>query len=170
MQEQNKFKRLWQHWLHPRSRVERYFPGADLARISRKIGLSEQNHTGQIRFVIESRYSSEAVLKGLDTRTRAWQWFGELGVWDTEHNSGVLVYVSFADHAVEIVADRGISAKVAEEEWQHVCQTMLADFQREAFVSGLVAGLQEVTHILSTHFPRAQAADFDELPNEVVLR
>ena len=77
MQEQNKFKRLWQHWLHPRARVERYFPGADLARISRKIGLSEQNHTGQIRFVIESRYSSEAVLKGLDTRTRAWQWFGE---------------------------------------------------------------------------------------------
>lgn len=170
MQEQNKFKRLWQHWLHPRARVERYFPGADLARISRKIGLSEQNHTGQIRFVIESRYSSEAVLKGLDPRTRAWQWFGELGVWDTEHNSGVLVYVSFADHAVEIVADRGISAKVAEEEWQHVCQTMLADFQRGAFVNGLMAGLQEVTQILSSHFPRAQAADFDELSNEVVLR
>ena len=71
---------------------------------------------------------------------------------------------------MEIVADRGISAKVAEEEWQHVCQTMLADFQRGAFVNGLMAGLQEVTQILSSHFPRAQAADFDELSNEVVLR
>ena len=170
MQEKNKFKRLCQHWLHPRWRVERYFPTADLQRLSRDIGLSEQNHKGQIRFVIESRYSTEAVLAGLDTRARAWQWFGELGVWDTERNSGVLVYVSFADHAVEIVADRGISAKVNEENWRHVCQTMLADFKRDAFVSGLERGLQEVNDILVTHFPRQEAADFDELPNDVVLR
>ncbi|MDO5639293.1 MAG: TPM domain-containing protein [Neisseria sp.] len=170
MQEKNKFKRLWQHWLHPRWRVERYFPTADLQRISRDIGVSEQNHKGQIRFVIESRYSSEAVLNGLDTRTRAWQWFGELGVWDTERNSGVLVYVSFADHAVEIVADRGISAKVGEEEWRHVCQTMLDDFKREAFVAGLERGLQEVGGILTAHFPRKEAAAFDELPNDVILR
>ena len=39
MQEQNKFKRLWQHWLHPRWRVEHYFPTADLQQLSRKIGL-----------------------------------------------------------------------------------------------------------------------------------
>lgn len=170
MQEKNMFKRLWQHWLHPRWRVERYFPTADLQRISRDIGLSEQQHQGQIRFVIESRYSSSAVCNHLDTRTRAWQWFGELGVWDTERNSGVLVYLSFADHAVEIVADRGISAKVNEAEWQQVCQTMLASFKQDAFVSGLERGLQDVTAILTTHFPRTEAADFDELPNDVVLR
>ena len=170
MQEKNKFKRVWQHWLHPRWRVERYFPTADLQRIGRDIGLSEQNHQGQIRFVIESRYSTDAVFNGLDTRTRAWQWFGELGVWDTERNSGVLVYVSFADHAVEIVADRGISTKVDEAAWQHVCETMLAAFKREAFVSGLERGLHEVNDILVAHFPRNHKADFDELPNDVVLR
>lgn len=169
--EQNKFKRLWQHWLHPRARVERYLPTADLQRISRSIGESEQNHLGQIRFVVESRYPAAAVLNGLQPRTRAWQWFGELGVWDTEHNSGVLVYVSFADHAFEVAADRGIAAKVAEAEWRHVCETMREAFGRGAFVEGLENGLAEVNAILTAHFPRRSGEDVpDELPNDVVLR
>ncbi|WP_107928810.1 TPM domain-containing protein [Neisseria animaloris] len=169
--EQNRFKRLWQHWLCPRFRVERYFPTVDLQRISSEIGRSEQNHQGQIRFVIESRYPSSAVLGGLNTRTRAWQWFGELGVWDTEMNSGVLVYISFADHAVEIVADRGIAGKVGTEAWQHVCETMREAFKNGAFVAGLESGLREVNTILSRHLPRdPRDGAVDELPNEVVLR
>lgn len=168
--EQNKFKRLWQHWLHPRARVERYFPTADLQRISRHIGESEQHHQGQIRFVVESRYPSSAVLGGLQPRTRAWQWFGELGVWDTELNIGVLVYVSFADHAVEVAADRGIAAKVGEDEWRHVCEIMREAFKRGAFVEGLESGLQEVNAILTAHFPRNGGAAADDLPNDVVIR
>lgn len=168
--EQNRFKRLWQHWLHPRQRVERYFPTEDLKRISEQIGLSEQNHQGQIRFVIESRYASSAVLNRLDTRTRARQWFGELGIWDTELNSGVLVYISFADHAVEIVADRGIAAKVATETWQQICQNMLAYFKRNEFVEGLEQGLKEISIVLTEYFPRNIPVSIDELPNDVILR
>lgn len=170
--EQNKFKRLWQHWLHPRFRVERYLPTSDLQRISREIGLSEQNHCGQIRFVVESRYPSAEVLRGLDTRTRAWQWFGELGVWNTEMNSGVLVYISFADHAVEIVADRGIAAKVDDADWQHVCQTMREAFRQGAFVTGLENGLREVNGLLTEHLPRSEGCNGgdNELPDDVVLR
>ncbi|OSI12510.1 TPM domain-containing protein [Neisseria canis] len=168
--EQNRFKRLWQHWLHPRQRVERYFPTHDLKRISEEIGLSEKNHQGQVRFVIESRYPSAAVLNGLDTRTRARQWFGELDVWDTELNTGVLVYISFADHIVEIVADRGISAKVPTRQWQEVCQNMLEHFKRDEFVAGLERGLKEVTAVLTEHFPQNPQESVDELPNDVVLR
>ena len=51
--EQNRFKRLWRHWLSPRRRVERHFPTADLQRLIREIGASEQNHRGQFRLVIE---------------------------------------------------------------------------------------------------------------------
>lgn len=168
--EQNRFKRLWQHWLHPRQRVERYFPTHDLKRISEEIGLSEKNHQGQVRFVIESRYPSAAVLNCLDTRTRARQWFGELDVWDTELNTGVLVYISFADHIVEIVADRGISAKVPTRQWQEVCQNMLEHFKRDEFVAGLERGLKEVTAVLTEHFPQNPQESVDELPNDVVLR
>lgn len=167
---ENRFKRLWQHWLHPRWRVEKYFPTAELERISKQIGLSEQHHLGQIRFVIESRYDSVSVLKQLLPRTRAWQWFGELGVWNTALNSGVLVYVSFADHAVEVVADRGIAAKVSQEHWQRVCNLMRHSFEQGRFIVGLDDGLQAVNEILCRELPRETPAEEDELPNDVVLR
>ena len=38
--------------------------------------------------------------------------FGKLRVWDTEHNNGVLIYLLLAEHAIEIVADRGLSSRV----------------------------------------------------------
>ncbi len=168
--ETNRFKRLWQHWLHPRARVEHYFPPAKLQRVAERIAESEKRHLGQIRFVVESRYPSAAVLQGLQPRRRAWQWFGELGVWDTEHNSGVLVYVSFADHAVEIVADRGIAAKVPQSEWQTACEVMLRSFKRGDYVNGLKLGLQETDAILQRYLPCDGSGRSDELSNEVVLR
>lgn len=168
--EQNKFKRLWQHLLHPHLRVGRCFPSAGLQRISREIGESEAKHLGEIRFVIESRYSALDILNGLQPRTRALQWFGELGIWDTEHNSGVLIYISFADHAIEIVADRGISAKIEQAYWQNVCTVIQQHFLRQDYINGLQRGIREVDKALAEHFPRRGAADENELPDDVVLR
>ena len=172
MNKQNRFKRLWQHWLHPWQRVERYFPTAGLKKVSEQIAQSENQHHGEIRFVVESRLATAAVLQGLDTRTRAWQWFGELSVWNTEYNTGVLVYISFADRAVEIVVDRGISAQVPDESWTVVCQHILTKFQQQQFVAGLELGLQEVNQILIQYFPNQHPdhEDINELPNDVVLR
>ena len=170
MNKHNRFKRLWQHWLYPRQRVERYFPTTDLKRISGQIAQSERRHQGEICFVVESRLASAAVLQGLDTRTRAWQWFGELGVWNTEYNSGVLVYVSFADRVIEIVADRGIAAKVSEQTWAAICQHILAQFQQQRFVEGLELGLQEINQILVERFPCTDSDNSNELSDEVILR
>lgn len=168
--EQNRFKRLWQHWQNPRWRVEQYFPTKELERLSRAIGESERSHSGQVRFVVESRYDSADVLAGVQPHTRALQWFGELGIWDTERNSGVLVYVSFADHVVEIVADRGIHAKVGNAAWQQVCADMAAAFKQQQYVAGLEQGLNAVTALLAEHFPKeGDAPHHDELDNEIVL-
>ena len=71
MASNNKWARLWQHWCHPRWRVERCLPTAALQQLSEAIGRSEQQHSGQIRFVIESRWHSADILQGLDTRRRA---------------------------------------------------------------------------------------------------
>ncbi|ASK27950.1 TPM domain-containing protein [Neisseria chenwenguii] len=168
--EQNKFKRLWKHWQYPRWRVEQFFPTAALQNISRKIAESERKHAGQIRFVVEARFDSAAVLAGITPHQRALQWFGELGVWDTEHNCGVLVYVSFADRAVEIVADRGISRKVPQEEWQNICRTVSDAFSNGRYPEGLQQGLEEADALLSALFPRVGGRDYpDDLANEVVL-
>jgi hypothetical protein len=105
----NRIERLWQHWRLPTWRIKQWFPQATLARLERMIGESEAKHMGQIRFVIESNMETMAVLKGVTPRQRARQYFGSLEVWDTAYNTGVLLYVSCADRAIEIVADRGIS-------------------------------------------------------------
>lgn len=168
--EQNKFKRFWQHWQCPRWRVEKLFPTAGLERISRDIGFSEQKHAGQIRFVVESRYSLTEVAAGVEPHTRALQWFGQLGVWDTEHNCGVLVYISFADRVVEIVADRGVNRKVPQEEWQRICDLMREAFRKEDYIGGLERGLQAVDTLLVEYYPRDLNTIYrDDLDNDVMM-
>ncbi len=168
--ETNKFKRIWQHAKHPGFRVRRLFSSVELKAMAESIGESEKRHQGQIRFVIESHFPLDALWRGVQPQTRAWQWFGELGVWNTEANCGVLVYISFADHQVEIVADRGIAARVPQQEWQAVCDRILAGFSAGEFNRGLNDGLQQITAILQQHYPRSGVAGDDELPNTVVLR
>jgi uncharacterized membrane protein len=62
------------------------------------------------------------------TRQRAVTMFGKLRVWDTEHNNGVLIYVLLAEHAIEIVADRGVARHVSQAQWQAMVARMAARF------------------------------------------
>lgn len=168
MMETNRWQRIGTHWLYPRWRVARYFPPLHLQALSHEIQLSEAKHTGQIRFVIESSMNFSLLWHRISPRQRAWQWFSNLGVWNTEHNCGVLVYISFADHQIEIVADRGISACVGNDNWQVVCNEILNQFQQYQFMEGLHLGLQQITDILTHHFP-SHAPSPDELSNDVLL-
>lgn len=168
--ENNRFKRLWQHWLYPSVRMARYLPKNRLEALTQHISASEQQHNGEIRFVVESRLPSSAILAKQQPRNRARQWFGELGVWDTEHNNGILVYVCIADRAVEIIADRGISALVDEKEWQAACNAMLPYFARHHFSDGLEAGLNAINTILVQHFPSHGQNHPNELPDNVIFR
>lgn len=162
-------KRLWQHLLHPRFRVQRYFPTPALESISRHIGASEQKHLGQIRFVIESNFPLAAIINAVTPRERAYQWFCNLGIWDTEQNCGVLVYIDFADHAVEIIVDRGIAQTIPNETWQQICDEMQQLFHNEQYLNGLTQGLNRIDAILQSEYPRTNE-DFDnELPNDVVV-
>src|SRR5579871_5447669 len=82
------------HW-----QVRRHFPAAVLDEIERTVREVEAHHCGEIRFVVEAALEGQALFNDITPRTRAWQIFGQLGVWDTANNNGVLLYVLFADHA-----------------------------------------------------------------------
>jgi uncharacterized membrane protein len=96
------------------------------------------------------------------------QVFGQLGVWDTAQNNGVLIYLLLADHVVEIVADRGIAARIGQSEWDGVCREMERHYREGRFGEGSVAGVRGVGSLLSRHFP-GRRGDADELPNQPVL-
>ena len=167
----NRIERLWQHWRLPIWRIKKWFPKTTLMRLERMVGESEAKHMGQIRFVIESNMETMAVLQGVTPRQRARQYFGSLEVWDTAYNTGVLLYVSCADRAIEIVADRGISQTVDASVWHGICQALGKAFAEEMYQQGLEAALQQMTAVLISHIPRIEGrAVTDDLSNEIVLR
>ena len=161
-------KRITKHLLLTHWQVNRAFPSDTLSAIDRAIKASEAAHAGEIRFVVEGALDGTPLFKGQSARERAIDVFSQLRIWDTEHNNGVLIYLLLADRDVEIVADRGIHAKVGLEEWEKICRTMEIDFKQANYEDGVVSGIQAVTQHLMKHFPAA-GDDRNELPDRPVV-
>lgn len=162
------FKRWLKHLFMPPWAWRRAFPQGTLDAIEAAIRTSETTHHGEIRFAIENTLPASLVWRGMSGRERAIEVFSNLRVWDTEHNSGVLVYLLLADHDIEIVADRGIAARVDAAAWEAIAQTMEAAFREGDFERGALAGIEQVSALLTTYFP-PDGDNPDELANRPVI-
>jgi hypothetical protein len=145
--------RVVRHLATPPWRVRQAFPAAALSAIEAAIRDAEVRHQGQICFVVESALDLSALLSGTSARERALDVFAQQRVWDTEQNNGVLIYLLLADHDVEIVADRGIHAKVGSDGWAQICQVMEQAFRGGRFETGVIDGVRAVSAHLARHFP-----------------
>jgi uncharacterized membrane protein len=76
--------------------------------------------------------------------------------------------VLLAERRVEILADRGIDARVSPDEWQAICRMMERHFSAGRFEEGALAGVRAVSELLSRHFP-ATAAGRNELPDRPIV-
>jgi len=161
--------RFFHHLAIDHGSVRRVFPKASLARIEAAIAEGEKRHRGQVRFAVEPALPLARVLRNVAPRERALEVFGNLRIWDTEENCGVLVYLLLADRDVEIVADRGIHAHVGTAAWEVVCRTMEAAFHAGRFTEGVEAGIAEINALLVRHFPRADLPGGNELPDRPVV-
>src|SRR3954453_16695011 len=161
-------KRIGRHLLANRSRVRKAFPPSSLAAIERAIKESEATHSGHIRFVVEGALDGAPLLRNQAPRARAIDVFSHLRIWDTAHNNGVLIYLLLADRDVEILADRGIDAKVGAPEWQRILLIMQIEFPKGIFEAGVLKGIAAVSHHLAKHFPK-RAGGSNELPDAPVV-
>jgi uncharacterized membrane protein len=139
-----------------------------LDSIEAAIRTLESHHAGEIRFVVEARLGLSQLLGGQSPRGRALELFGLLRVWDTEQNNGVLIYVLLADRDVEIIADRGLTARIPQPQWDEVCRHMERDYRCGRFAAGSVAGIEQIGALLECHFPAAGPAA-RELPDQPLL-
>ncbi len=160
--------RFWRHVLMSPTRERRAFPRATLDAIQREIATLEQGHRGQVVLVVEAELTSGELWRGVRSRERAREVFARHGVWNTEHNNGVLIYLLLADRRVEIVADRGIDAKVPQQEWQEICRMMERHFAAGRFEAGAIDGVRAVSALLARHFP-GRAEGGNELADRPVL-
>ncbi|GAB2501531.1 TPM domain-containing protein [Lysobacter humi (ex Lee et al. 2017)] len=156
--------RVLRHLLAPSS--ARRFPPACLERIAGAIAASEARHTGEICFAVEAALPLQAVLVGLRTRERAAEIFTRLRVWDTDGNNGVLVYLLLADHAIEIVADRGFNGRVGDDEWSAICMRIADALRAGEGEAGILRAIESISAILERHFPRGEGyIDTNEVPD-----
>jgi uncharacterized membrane protein len=160
--------RIGKHLLEHRWRVRRVFTPKVLAAIEQAIKMSESVHSGQLRFVVEGALDGKPLFRNQPARERALDIFSKLRIWDTAHNNGVLIYLLLADRKVEIIADRGIDAKVGSAGWAKICQAMETDFKAGNFEAGVIRGIAAVSLQLAAHFPK-HGAGKNELPDAPVV-
>lgn len=159
--------RALKHLLIPDWLALRVFSKDAFARIEAAIQASEKSHSGELRFVVEA--GLPLAFLGVATRKRAEALFAQLGVWDTEQNSGVLVYVELVDRRIEIVADRGIAAKVEQAEWSAICRAMEIAYGKGDYVEGSLHAIDAITGILARHFPPGRRNPNELADKPVVL-
>ena len=135
-----------------------------MRNIEAAVARSEAGHSGEIRFVVEAALHPFDLLRGVTPRQRAIELFARLGIWDTQHNNGVLIYLLLADHDVEIVADRGVDHEVGAQGWQAICLEMEAAFRQGRFENGVIAGIARISDLLRQQFP-TDAVNDNELPD-----
>jgi uncharacterized membrane protein len=161
------FARLVRHLATGSRAVRRRFPASALAAIEAAIAAGEARHEPEIRFAVEAALHPRAVIDGLTPRDRALEVFSELRVWDTEHNTGVLIYLLLADRDVEIVADRGV-ARITPAEWEVICREMEAHFREGRYETGAQRGIRATSDLLARHFP-ARGPGRGEQPDRPVV-
>ncbi|KQP21669.1 TPM domain-containing protein [Pseudorhodoferax sp. Leaf267] len=167
----SRFLRFLKHRWYDVADVQRVLKPDALQRLERRIAASEQRHGGEVRICVEAALPSSYLWRNASARERAIAMFGKLRVWDTEHNNGVLIYLLLADHAIELVADRGLNRHVQAQHWQDVVDHLRAALRAGQYEDGLTTALEEVSAALVQHFPReAGAVNADELDNTIVIR
>lgn len=166
----NKLLRILRHRWLDESDARRALGPVALQRLETRVRASEARHGGEIRVCVEAGLPLSYLWRGLTARDRAVTLFGKLRVWDTEANNGVLIYLLLAEHAIEIVADRGLNRHVSPAQWQAIVAGMREAFRAGHFEDGLNAAIDAVDALLTRHFALAPgAANPNELPDAPLL-
>ncbi|MBW8374258.1 TPM domain-containing protein [Stenotrophomonas sp.] len=145
--------------------VRRAFPPAHLQAITDAISAGERRHGGQVMFAVEADLPLAALWQGFTPQQRAEQAFAQLRTWDTEHNNGVLIYLLLADHAIELIADRGLRGRIGEAQWQAICAHMQQRLREGALQDAVLLAIDEVSALLAGHYPPVPGSQDDGLPD-----
>lgn len=164
---QPSFKRWLKHCFYF-SNTRHYFKSADLQQIAVAVQHAEQGHAGEIQVVIEGHLPCLQAYRQ-NTRKRAEQLFAELGVWDTEHNSGVLLYLNLCEKQVELVFDRGLQQATEQEVWNSICQNLVQQFTRHQYDEAVIQAISSIGKLLQQFYAEKEIDQSNELPNELII-
>ena len=160
-------KRWLKHFFYVSS-AHRYFNKQDRQEIAKVVQQAEKGHVGEIQVVIEGHIPCSQAYHQ-DTRLRAQQLFAELEVWDTELNSGVLLYLNLCERKVEIVIDRGLKNATQTETWNKICQNIVVTLAQKEYLRAVIGGVNEIGQVLDQYYVKTDLYEENELPNEPII-
>jgi putative membrane protein len=108
------------------------------------------------------------VIKRSRAHRKAVEQFLAQNLHTTRGRTGVLIFVSFAEHYAEVIADDGIYKKVPQATWEQVVDELTAHLGRGARTAGFLAAIETCGEILAAHFPPG-VGDQNELPNHLIV-
>jgi putative membrane protein len=101
------------------------------------------------------------------TRQRAENAFLEEEVFNTRHRTGIMIFISFFEHEVIIMADRGISKVVEQKEWDSMVSALITFIRHGKIVEGLEAGILRCGEILLEKGFHKTPDDINELRDDL---
>ena len=144
------FKRWLKHFFYmPESK--RFFNKQDQYVIAQAVTDAEHGHVGEIQVVIEGHIpANQAYFQNVHARAK--QLFAELGVWDTEYNSGILLYINLCEKSVEIIIDRGIKDATSQADWNQICDGIVMHLRQQKYREGVIDGIVKIGEILHQYY------------------
>ncbi|MGY5393924.1 TPM domain-containing protein [Acinetobacter sp. NigerLNRRAM0016] len=164
---QPSFKRWLKHSFYFQY-TRRYFKPVDLQKIAAAVQQAECGHVGEIQVVVEGHLPCLQAYKQ-NTRKRAEQLFSELGVWDTEYNSGVLLYLNLCERQVELIFDRGLHQVIKQEVWNVICQDIVQQFSQRQYVEAVIQAILKIGELLQQFYVEQGIEQKNELPNAPII-
>ncbi|WP_352339000.1 TPM domain-containing protein [Psychrobacter sp. 16-MNA-CIBAN-0192] len=165
---QPSFARWWRQVLFVPMLHSNWLTAEVKARLTTKVTSAERGHRGEVFLVIENHLPIQSAYS-TSCRERAVELFSSYRVWDTEENTGVLVYVNICEHSLEIVADRGISAHVSPTVWRAMCDKAVAGIANRKVEESLTDLLDEIGQLLSQYYHLEHDPAGNELSDTVVF-
>jgi putative membrane protein len=114
------------------------------------------------RLIVPNRVLKEKV------ENRAMRHFIEAGVHNTKDSTGILIFISYLEKRVLLLADSGISAKIPQKKWQEIVQHIIDGIHAGKMVDHLAEAIEECGVLLAEHFP-IKPGTVNELDNEIAI-
>ena len=134
----------------------------DDRKIVEAIAGAERKSSGEIRVFISRKMPAN----GPQTLALAQETFARLGMTQTKHRNGVLLFFAPDTQQFAIVGDSGVHEKCGDSFWQEVAAALSTLLKKGHFTAAVLAGIEKAGAVLALHFPRDRD-DRNELPNAI---
>lgn len=115
------------------------------------------------RFVIPKFFKDRVVSR------RAMRAFAECAVYDTRDKTGILIFVSYLEKQVRVLADEGIAKKIGPDLWALIANALAEEIGKNNTEAAFCEAVEKCGELLAQYFPADKNDNPDELDNGVVI-